>query len=73
MGLTQRVADLSLTKYTTIHDNWKLEFRAQAFNVTNTPNFGNPSGDIGTASTFGSITTTVGNPRILQFALKLKY
>ncbi len=72
-GPTQRVADLSLTKYTTIHDNWKLEFRAQAFNVTNTPNFGNPSGDIGTASTFGSITTTVGNPRILQFALKLKY
>jgi len=72
-GPFQRDLDLSLTKYTQIHDNLKLEFRAQAFNITNTPNFANPGGDIGTASTFGTITNTVGNPRILQFVLKLSY
>ena len=72
-GPFQRDLDLSLTKYTTIREGVKLEFRAQAFNITNTPNFNNPSGDIGTASTFGVITTTVGNPRILQFVAKISY
>jgi hypothetical protein len=50
-----------------------MEFRAQAFNITNTPSFGNPGNDVGTASTFGTITTTVGNPRILQFVIKVLY
>ena len=72
-GPTQRDVDIGLTKYTAIHDNLNLEFRAQAFNITNTPNFSNPASDIGTASTFGVITATAGNPRILQFALKLTY
>jgi hypothetical protein len=72
-GPIQRDIDLSLTKYTTIHDNLKLEFRAQAFNLTNTPTFANPASDIGTASTFGTITSTVGNPRILQFVGKLSF
>jgi hypothetical protein len=72
-GPFERDLDLGLTKYTQIHDNLKLEFRAQAFNITNTPNFANPGSDIGTASTFGTITSTVGNPRILQFVLKLSY
>jgi hypothetical protein len=72
-GALQRDLDLSLTKITTIHDNISAEFRAQAFNITNTPTFGNPGSDVGTASTFGTITTTVGNPRILQFVLKLLY
>ena len=72
-GPTQRDLDLSLTKYTPIRDNLSFEFRAQAFNLTNTPNFGNPGSDIGTASTFGAITTTVGNPRILQFVGKLTF
>jgi hypothetical protein len=72
-GPLQRDLDLALTKYTTIHENLKLEFRAQAFNITNTPTFANPASDVGTASSFGSITATVGNPRILQFVLKLDY
>jgi hypothetical protein len=71
-GPLQRDLDLSLTKYTPIHDNLNLEFRAQAFNLTNTPSFNNPASDIG-SSGFGIITSTAGNPRILQFALKLTY
>jgi Carboxypeptidase regulatory-like domain/TonB-dependent Receptor Plug Domain len=72
-GPLQRDLDFSLLKNTPIHEGLILEFRAQAFNITNTPNFANPASDIGTSSTFGEITSTVGNPRILQFVLKLKY
>ena len=72
-GPLQRDLDVSLTKVTTLYESTKLEFRAQAFNVTNTPTFANPGSDVGTASTFGSITSTVGNPRILQFVLKIIY
>jgi hypothetical protein len=72
-GPTQRDLDIGLSKFTNLADGLKLEFRAQAFNVTNTPNFANPASDIGTTSTFGVISATVGNPRILQFALKLTY
>jgi hypothetical protein len=62
-GPFERDADIGLTKITPI----------QAFTLTNTPNFASPASDIGTSSTFGVITATVGNPRILQFALKLTY
>jgi hypothetical protein len=72
-GPLQRDLDLSLTKYTPIHERLAAEFRAQAFNITNTPTFANPASDVGTASTFGVISSTVGNPRVLQFVLKLEF
>ena len=71
-GPLQRSLDLSLTKNTRISDNLHLQFRAQAFNLTNTPNFNNPASDVG-ATGFGVITSQAGNPRILQFVLKLTY
>ncbi|HEV2616652.1 MAG TPA: carboxypeptidase-like regulatory domain-containing protein [Candidatus Acidoferrales bacterium] len=48
----------------------RLEFRTEFLNLTNTPNFGQPTAQFATPSTFGVITTTVSNPRIIQFALK---
>jgi hypothetical protein len=62
-GPLQRALDLSLTKTTHIRDS---------VNLTNTPNFNNPASDVG-ASSFGVITSQAGNPRILQFVLKLTY
>jgi len=50
-----------------------LEFRAEAFNITNHPNFGQPGTLTPNSSTFASITTTRDSPtdaRELQFALK---
>ena len=72
-GPFQRDLDIQLQKDTMIHGGYVVEFRAQAFNITNTPTFANPADDVGTASSFGVITATVGNPRILQFVLRIKY
>jgi len=49
-----------------------LQFRAEFFNLFNTPQFGVPGLDIGSPG-FGQITSTVNNPRLIQFALKLTF
>jgi hypothetical protein len=49
-----------------------LEFRAEVFNLTNTPAFAQPNGVLGSA-TFGRITATASDPRVLQFGLKLNF
>jgi hypothetical protein len=49
-----------------------LEFRAEFFNLFNTPQFFQPGTDIDSPG-FGQITGTVNNPRLIQFALKLLF
>jgi len=49
-----------------------LQFRAEFFNIFNTPQFGTPGADIASPG-FGQITSTVNNPRLIQFALKLNF
>jgi hypothetical protein len=50
--------------------NKTLDFRAEFFNLFNHPQFGMPINDI-SALGFGSVNSTVNNPRLVQFALKL--
>lgn len=49
-----------------------LEFRADAFNLLNTPQLGFPNVNIGSPSA-GRITSTAGDNRQLQLALKLDF
>jgi hypothetical protein len=68
--------DVSVQKFFFLTEKTNLEFRAEAFNLTNTPNFGPPGTLTPTSSSFASITTTRDNPsdaRELQFALKLNF
>ena len=68
--------DSSVFKNFTFTESIRLQFRAEAFNTTNTPQFGQP-GNLNTFNNpsggFSSITSMRGNPRTLQFALKLSY
>jgi hypothetical protein len=52
-----------------------LQFRAEFFNFTNTPKFDRPNSDYagGSSPAFGVISSTVSNPRIIQFALKYSF
>jgi len=64
-------ADLSLFKDFAITERARLQTRFEFFNATNTPHFSNPNADLATSTTFGSITRTYGNMRIVQVAAKL--
>jgi hypothetical protein len=48
------------------------QFRFEAFNILNHPQFGQPNATIGNGAV-GTITSTVGNPRQLQVALRLVF
>ncbi len=75
--------DLAVRRDFLIHEKLKLQFRAEAFNVFNHPNFGTVNGFFG-QSTFGQATGTlastlgslnplyqIGGPRSMQFALRI--
>jgi len=87
-GPQWRGLDFSVFKDFMFAERYRLSFRAEAYNITNTPNFSlpgaaistwtvkdNPAGVPTNAGTFGQITATnVGfTPRVLQLALKMTF
>jgi Carboxypeptidase regulatory-like domain len=72
-GPGQRNVDMALIKRTRVGEKGTIVFRWEVFNVFNWPNFANPSGDVSSPSTFGTISAMSVNPRIMQFALKLEF
>jgi len=71
-GPNQRNIDLSINKRIPINERVSLEWRSEFFNVLNITNFANPGGSI-TAASYGVIRNTTGNPRVIQFALKVAF
>lgn len=62
--------DASIFKDLSVTERYKVEFRAEFFNLTNTPQFGFPDSGFGDTK-FGQITSTLaGTERHIQFALK---
>lgn len=58
-GFGARQLDLSLRRQFGLTEKLRLQFRAEFFNVTNTPNFGDPAGSFG-FSTFGYAQNMLG-------------
>jgi hypothetical protein len=72
-GPRQVNTDLALSKKTALwRESVSMEFRAEAFNVFNHPQFANPQTNI-QSSAFGRITSTAVNPRIMQLALRFRF
>jgi hypothetical protein len=74
-GPGQQNWDLSIMKRFPLRwprESAVLEFRSEFFNAFNHPQFGDPDLEF-TSTTFGRITTTVVNPRVVQFALKFSF
>jgi hypothetical protein len=67
-----RSLNLSLFKSFPIRERFKLQFRAEATGVTNTPNFGSPGTNMSNPSTFGVIQDAGGN-RVMQGSLRLSF
>ncbi len=79
--------DIAVIKDTKIRENMNLQFRAEFFNLFNHTNYGVPIMGNGTANLYtafvggnpvanpnaGKILYDVGNPRQIQFALKLTF
>ncbi|MDQ2839948.1 MAG: TonB-dependent receptor [Acidobacteriota bacterium] len=64
--------DQSLFKMFPIKERVNLEFRFDAFNVFNHPQFGQPNATIGNRAA-GIISSTVGGPRELQAAVHISF
>jgi hypothetical protein len=64
-------ADVMIGKTFRITERVNMEFRAEAFNVSNTPPLNDPNGIFGNAA-FGSITSA-GNPRDFEFVVKVHF
>jgi hypothetical protein len=64
--------DLGVTRDFTFHERFRLQFRAEAFNLFNHPNFGLPNMAIGNALA-GIIGTVVNPERQIQLAMKLYF
>ena len=61
--------DLALSRALAISNTNRIEFRAEAFNLTNRVHLGNPNTTFGSAD-FGRIIATVADARVMQFAVK---
>jgi hypothetical protein len=66
-------ADVSLFKSFTLHERLRLQFRAEAFNLTNSPQFGQPSTSLTSTSAGVTTLTQVNDPRNIQLALRLMF
>jgi hypothetical protein len=64
--------NFAVFKNTAISERLKLQFRAEAFNLTNRVQFGPPGGAFGTAQ-FGVVSTQINDSRLIQFALRLSF
>jgi outer membrane receptor protein involved in Fe transport len=76
--------DLSLFRTFMLTERWRLEFKAESFNFTNTPHFLNPAANVSNMSlnpdgsvrslgNFLSVTSALNDERQFRFGLRLSF
>jgi hypothetical protein len=68
--------DLGLFRTFSLSERFKLQFRAEALNALNHPNFNNPGSDISSSGSFGFVTSTTGlvaGERDFRFAARFSF
>ncbi len=69
--------DMSLQKNTIWKDRYRLQLRADSFNIFNHPNFAPPNSAISNTSNVGTITSISSSPaaeaRTVEFAVKFNF
>jgi hypothetical protein len=64
--------DMVLHKRFTVRENQFLQLRLEGYNLFNKTRFALPDNNL-SSSSFGTINSTQGNPRLFQFALKYQF
>jgi hypothetical protein len=65
--------DAGISREFRVKEGKVLMLRFEAFNLLNHPNFGNPNNSNPSSTAFGTITSTLGTPRVLQLAGKFTF
>jgi Carboxypeptidase regulatory-like domain/TonB dependent receptor/TonB-dependent Receptor Plug Domain len=82
-GPGQHNFDMAVERIIPLTESHSLRFRTEFFNLTNTPQFGNPNTRLGygdptqlnpvASASFGRIANTLTAPRIIQFAMRYAF
>jgi len=65
--------DAAMFKRFPVKERVSLEFRAEAFSITNTPQFDQPNANASDSVGFGHITGTIGGNRTVELGAKLTF
>jgi hypothetical protein len=71
-GPAQMRIDLALSKRLRLWDRYRLEFKGEAFNLTNTPSFYMGDSNIN-STTFGRITSVNVGARVIQLSARFEF
>jgi len=71
-GPSTNVFDFALLKDFSIQERTNLQFRWEVFNLFNYALFGQPTSNLSSGSV-GQISSLAGDPRLMQFALRLSF
>ena len=72
-GPSSKTMNMSVFRSVPLGATRRLELRMEMFNVFNWTNFGFPASNVSNAGTFGTITSSLGDPREMQFAVKFYF
>jgi len=72
-GPARKFLDLTIAKNFTITERVNAQFRSAFYNITNSPQFGTPTGDFNDGN-FGTVKSIVlGSERQIEFALRFSF